>query len=166
MILISAMLSANKKYRSYNQIIINPKKVKMKVKYLPVALLAIIGLTATSCQKEIITDSQSINNVVGEVRYMTCTINGVTTIETIVGDEAWADFLHRMTVLAGNGYVVSFCNTGKVTGISDNKKVVTYTTDNQEDAEKWAGRMADEGYNVTIIFDEETGIYTCIATMP
>lgn len=135
----------------------------MKVRYLTVALLLLLGLWAVSCQKEIVSENQNMTNTIGYVRYMHYSVDGVPNVETIIGDYAWAEFLERMRVLAENGHTVSFSNSNRAENTSAVKETVTFQTDDPDEADEWAGEMADAGYVVTIIFDKKTGIYTCIA---
>lgn len=41
--------------------------------------------------------------------------------------------------------------------------VETHSTSDKDDAYQWAEKKMNEGYTVTVVFDEETGIYTCYA---
>ena len=43
------------------------------------------------------------------------------------------------------------------------KEVITFETPEQDEAKKWSAQKIAEGYQVTILFDEDSGIYTCIA---
>jgi len=68
-----------------------------------------------------------------------------------------------MLALAEEGHTVSFRNEETALRGDSSKDVVTYTTTSHDDAYKWADKMSNEGYTVTIRFDNETGIYTCNA---
>ena len=43
------------------------------------------------------------------------------------------------------------------------REVLTFTTSNQKEAEKWCADRAAEGYAVNMEYDKRTGIYTCTA---
>lgn len=135
----------------------------MKKVITTIALLAVLGTLAVSCQKENITEQANIvaeNNTVYKVSY---SIDGISYQITLIGDEAWHDFLNRMLALAEEGHRVSFRNEDGSSQVASSKDVVTYTTTNGDDAIKWANKMIHEGYTVSIEFDERTGIYTCTA---
>lgn len=122
-----------------------------------------LGTLAVSCQKENIIDETNIvaeNDTVYKVSY---TVDGVTHQLTLVGDEAWHDFLNRMVALAEEGHEVSFRNEEASLRAVSTKEKVTYTTTNQDEALVWSEMMIKDGYTVTISYDKASGIYTCIA---
>ena len=128
-----------------------------------IALFAVRGTLAVSCQKENIIDETNIvaeNDTVYKVSY---TVDGVTHQLTLVGDEAWHDFLNRMVALAEEGHEVSFRNEEASLRAVSTKEKVTYTTTNQDEALVWSEMMIKDGYTVTISYDKASGIYTCIA---
>ena len=43
------------------------------------------------------------------------------------------------------------------------KETVTFTTGNKNEAIDWTNTMLGLGYEVTMYYDEETGLYVCIA---
>ena len=139
----------------------------MKKNIITVALLAVLTTMAVSCQKED-ADITSANpsTVIAEndaVRSVVYTIDGVTYRLTLVGDQAWRDFLLRMFALAEEGRTVTFFNEEAASRVIPSKLVETFTTSNKEEAYQWAEKKGNEGYTVTVVFDQETGIYTCYA---
>ena len=58
---------------------------------------------------------------------------------------------------------MSFHNAEVSVSTKQNREIVTYTTQDWNDAKTWAITMEKKGYNVRIDFDEHTGIYTCTA---
>lgn len=135
----------------------------MRKTFTTIALFAVLGTLAVSCQKENINDEISIvaeNDTVYTVSY---SVDGVTYQITLTGDDAWHDFMNRMFALAEEGHVVSFRNEETASSIVSAKEVVTYSTKNRDEAFSWAETMAYEGYTVTINFDKKTGVYTCEA---
>ena len=139
----------------------------MKKNIITVALLAVLATMAVSCQKED-ADITSANpsTVIAEndaVRSVVYTIDGVTYRLTLVGDQAWRDFLLRMFALAEEGRTVTFRNEEAASRVIPSKLVETFTTSNKEEAYQWAEKKGNEGYTVTVVFDQETGIYTCYA---
>lgn len=135
----------------------------MRKTFTTIALFAVLGTLAVSCQKENIIDETSIVAENGKVYTVSYTVNGVTHQLTLVGDNAWHDFLNRMFVLAEEGHEVTFRNEETASRIVSAKEVVTYSTKNRDEAFSWAEAMIDEGYSVTISFDKKTGVYTCEA---
>jgi len=128
-----------------------------------IALFAVLGTMAVSCQKENLVNE---NFVVAEnvtVYTVSYTVDGVTHQLTLIGEEAWQDFLHHMLALAEEGHQVTFRNEEAASRAVPTKETVTYTTTNQDDAFYWSEKMVNEGYVVTIKFDKESGVYTCIA---
>lgn len=128
-----------------------------------IALFAVLGTLAVSCQKENIIDETNIvaeNDTVYKVSY---TVDGVTHQLTLVGDEAWRDFLNRMLALAEDGHEITFRNEEAASRIVSSKETVTYTTPDHDEAYAWAEMMYKNGYTVAVSFDKDTKTYTCIA---
>ena len=122
------------------------------------ALFAVLGLAAAGCQKDnYVTPQETVTEMT--VNYSAGDVYDSTVL---TDDAAWDAFLDRMLALAREGYEVTIFNGSSANGASS-KEVVTYTTDNEDDAKHWAKQMFDEGYQVTIKYDDETGIYTCTA---
>ncbi|MBP5388318.1 MAG: hypothetical protein J6Y97_13150 [Prevotella sp.] len=94
---------------------------------------------------------------------MSYAVDGVTHQITLVGDEAWHDFLNRMMALAEEGHEVTFRNEEAASRVASTKEVVTYSTPDHDDAINWAAKMLDDGYTVTIHFDKEKKVYNCYA---
>lgn len=135
----------------------------MRKIFITIALFAVLGSLAVSCQKENIIDETSIVAENGKVYTVSYTVDGVTHHFTLIGDDAWHDFMNRMFALAEEGHEVSFRNEETASRIVSTKEVVTYSTKDRDKAYAWAETMAYEGYTVTISFDKKTGIYTCEA---
>jgi len=135
----------------------------MRKTFTTIALLAVLGTLAVSCQKENIIDETSIVAESGKVYTVSYTVDGVTHQLTLVGDDAWHDFLNSMFAMAEEGYEVSFRNEETASRIVSAKEVVRYSTKERDKAYAWADAMVEEGYTVFISYDRETGIYTCEA---
>ena len=139
----------------------------MKKTIITVALLAVLTSLAVSCQKEEADiTSATPSTVIAEndtLRTVVYTIDGVSYRLTLVGDQAWHDFLSRMFALAEEGHSVTFFNEEAASRVLPSKVVETHSTSEKEDAYQWSEQKVKEGYTVTIVFDEETGIYTCYA---
>ena len=64
----------------------------MKKNTITVALLAVLSLAAVSCQKETVVDPVNTTDPV-TMRMVTYCVDGVTTQVTLLGDEAWSDYM-------------------------------------------------------------------------
>lgn len=134
----------------------------MKQTFRTVALLAVLGLTAVSCQKETLVDNHNPEVSYAKTSYtVSYTVDGVTTQVTLVGETAWSSFLDWLFALAEEGHSVSFFIDGQEQSIS--REVVTYSTQDYDDAKAWAESMSKKGYVVSIDFDKTTLTYICTA---
>ena len=129
------------------------------------ALLAVLSLSAVSCQKEntplsvaddVVTDHQAVYIYQYQV-------NGISSRITLHGEAERISFLNRMIALAAEGCQVSFFDETQTTQIFS-KETVTYSTEDKNQAIAWLISMLDKGYEVTITFNEKTGCYDCTAT--
>lgn len=128
-----------------------------------IALFTMLGTFAVSCQKENIIDETPIigeNNTMFTVSY---SVDGTTHQIRLVGEDALYAFLNRMMALAEEGHKVSFRYEEAASRVVSTKEKVTYTTTNQDEALAWSVKMIKKGYSVTIDYDKESGIYTCVA---
>ena len=133
----------------------------MKKKIKTVALLAVLGLTATGCQKENMLPLSG-NEQTMETIQVVYSING-EVFQTTLSESEWDAFLERMMALAREGYEVSFSkNRSSLT--SQSKEIVTFVTTSEQKAHAWSNEMLNQGYEVTISYNQKTGEYTCIAT--
>ena len=133
----------------------------MKKVIKTIALITIMCMTATSCQKESIVEPQG---TVADVSLKTVyyTVDGITSQASFVSEESWNRFLDWLITLAEEGHRVSFRNANQERGIK--KDVVTYTTKDRDAAYEWASQMGNDGYEVFINYDKTTGVYTCVAS--
>lgn len=135
----------------------------MKKTIRTVALIAVLGTMAVGCQKETIVEPQASVAEIGTVYTVQYAVDGVLHQETLIGEQAWSDFLHRMLALAEQGYEVTVINENSNSGAVSGKEVVTFSTSNQEEAFKWCAEMLHAGYAVTMTYDEERHMYNCVA---
>lgn len=134
----------------------------MKKNFKSVALFLVLGFVAVSCQKE---DLSNIPVVAGQEETTVnavYSINGEMFYTVLHGESAWHDFIKQMLALAREGYEVSFSRNGNSLAASTKEKV-TYVTKSEDDANDWARKMSNDGYIVTITYDDETGEFTCVA---
>lgn len=135
----------------------------MKKNFITIALFAVLSTLAVSCQKENIMATPSIMAEKGTVYSVTYSVDGMTYHLTLVGEDAWHAFLHHMMALAKEGHEVSFRNENASSRVISPKDVVTFTTTIETEASAWAEAMAGQGYEVTIKYDKDSGVYTCTA---
>lgn len=128
-----------------------------------VALFIVLSMAAVSCQKETFFDvdgnavEQSVSR---KVSYM---IDGVFYQATLHNDADWDALMHRLLTLAREGHHVVIAQGDSVTSLSMSKDVITFTTTSEEEANHWAEQMIQQGYSVSINFDDEAGEWKCIA---
>ena len=135
----------------------------MKKIITTIALLSVLGTLAVSCQKETISEPTAIMAEDSAIYRVSYTVDGITYNLTLIGDDAWQDFVKRMIALAEQGHRVTFRNENSSSQAASAKEVITYTTTSHDDAYEWAEKKGKEGYDVTIEYDERTGKYTCTA---
>ena len=80
--------------------------------------------------------------------------------------EEWNTFLSDMLALARQGHRVSVQRTSTSSLTLPAKEVVTHETKDPDEVIAWFNMMTEQGYEVIIKFDEETGIYTLTAIKP
>ena len=133
----------------------------MKINFKKFALIAVLGLTATGCQKENMLPLSG-NEQTMETIQVVYSING-EVFQTTLSESEWDAFLERMMALAREGYEISFSkNRSSLT--SQSKEIVTFVTTSEQKAHAWSNEMLNQGYEVTISYNHKTGEYTCIAT--
>ena len=133
----------------------------MKRTIITVALFAVLGTLAVSCQKETLTELSPVT-AQAETYLITYSVDGVSMQTRLNGDEELRAFLHRLTALAREGHRVTVRNENTA-GQASTKEVVTYHTTSEDDANEWAAKMIRDGYEVEIDYDEKTGEFICTA---
>ena len=134
----------------------------MKKIFITISLFAMLGTIATSCQKENEFDKTTIEVGQNTIYRVCYSIDGKIYQLTLIGDDAWHDFLNRMFALAEEGHTVTFNNENVTSQTVSAKDVVTYTTTNKDEALSWAERMGNDGYVVTIKKEEQFVIFLSI----
>ena len=132
----------------------------MKKNYKKIALLAVLSLAATSCQKEDVLPLVGTEQTSESILVM-YSING-EVFQTSISESEWDAFVERMIALAHEGYEVSFSKNG-TSLTSQSKEKVTFVTKEEKEAQQWAHNMTNQGYIVTISYNQGTGEYTCVA---
>lgn len=135
----------------------------MKKVIRTMAIFASMCVIATGCQKEQMIEPQGVIAEVSAIYTVHYTIDGIPSSIVLYGEQAWYDFLNYLFALVKEGYDVSFCEENASANVVSSKETVIYTTSSEDEAFAWANEMAKAGYAVSVKYDEETGIFTCIA---
>ena len=135
----------------------------MNVKVRIAVLCVLLGTLAVGCQKDNVYENTDVVTQNGTVRTVIYSINGEERQITLVGEYMWSEFLNHLIALSEEGYRVSFRLSNRTPNVSTAKETVTYDTKNHDEAYEWCGMMLGLGYEVSIRYDEETGVYHCVA---
>ena len=134
----------------------------MKKTFITVALFAVLGTMAESCQKENIVNPMASETSVSETYQIAYSVDGVNMVASLNGDDELMAFLQSLTALAREGHRVTVCNS-ITANQSQAKEKVVFRTGSEEEANEWALKMIKDGYSVTIEFDETSGEFVCTA---
>ncbi len=134
----------------------------MNKRIITVALLAVLGTMAVSCQKETINELSPVAAQSATAYTVTYYVDG-TRMQTVVNNnEELALLLNRLAALAREGHRV-VVHQGDTASQSVTKEKVTFHTNSKEEAVAWCASMVLDGYFVEMFFDEATGEYICTA---
>lgn len=137
----------------------------MRKEIKTMALFMALSMMAVGCQKE--NDEGFVNgsSVSGEGTVYTVlySINGIQHRNILHSEEEYRAFIHELMNLARQGYEVVLYNENTWGNNATTKETIYYSTTDQADAENWAMLRQKEGYSVSIIFDEQTKTYNCVA---
>lgn len=134
----------------------------MKKTFITVALFAVLGTLAVSCQKENINSLSSVTSQMAETYLIAYSVDGVSMQTQLNSDEELRAFLRTLTALAREGHRVTVRNANAV-GQSLSKERVEYRTKSEDDANEWVQKMMKDGYAVSMSYDDEAGEFVCIA---
>ena len=135
----------------------------MKKAIIMAALFAVLGTLAVSCHKEPLVDPSSVETPTGKVYNVVYSVDGVSFCDTLHGQEEWNSFMFRLVSLAKEGHRVTFRDGNTLVSVVSPKETITYVTKNEQEVVNWSTNMFNNGYEVTIIYNEETEEFTCIA---
>lgn len=135
----------------------------MRIKFIHVALIAVLGTTAVSCQKEEIVIPQNIIAETTAKYTISYSINGVNYNALLHNDTELDVLLHQLLALARQGNTIVISDNVLSSRTIPTKEKIIYTTNNEDEAFRWAADRTKEGYTVEISFNEHTGIFTCTA---
>ena len=122
------------------------------------AFLTFLAVAATSCQKDNTMLNAESTQPGSQVQYV---VEGATHTVFLTNDEEWSLFLDNVFAMARNGYTVEI--KGNSNSAMKYKETITYTTTIEGEAKDWTTYMLLQGYDVSISYDDTTGVYTCIA---
>lgn len=134
----------------------------MKKTFITVALFAVLGTLAVSCQKENMPEPMISETETAGTYLMAYSVDGVNMQTQLNDEEELRAFFRMLTALAREGHRVTVRNANAVNQ-SLTKERVEYHTQSEDDANKWAIEMTKAGYLVTIDYDEDAGEFICIA---
>lgn len=137
----------------------------MNKKVLSVALLATLGMAATSCQKEDCVDTmhEAFISEAGTVYTVQYAVDGVLHSASFQNEEEVDALLMHLMMLAREGYDVMFFDNNYNPNAISQKEVVTYTTSSDAEATKWSKEKMTEGYTVHISYNQSNNTITCTA---
>lgn len=134
----------------------------MNKRIIPIAMLAVLGTMATSCQKEIITNPQSSITEISETYTVQYAVNGVLHTSTLYSEDEYIAFIRGLMSMAREGY--SVCVSNNVIADSGfTKEKLEFSTTSEDEAIHWLTEKAKDGYTVYMSYDKETGMYNCTA---
>jgi len=130
------------------------------------ALLAVLSLASAGCQKERIVEPPVQN--MAENDDSACdiiySVDGVAGRLTVRNASERLAFIRRMMSLAEEGHRVTFRQDGSTVNVLAPKDTQTFSSKKKSEVEAWAEEMFLLGYQVTIEFNEDTGMYIGTAT--
>lgn len=129
-----------------------------KINFKLAIVFTLLGLAMVGCTQDSVFSNTQSESSTFSVTYI---VQGRSYYENPITDEEWSSFLDRMLALAEEGYTVQFWGAGTPTYPS--KEKITHTTTSQDEAKEWCRTKEEEGYRVTLTYNQATGVYTCIA---
>ena len=134
----------------------------MMKKTITLAILAALSLASVSCQKE---ETEKTNRTNLEQDYsaysVRYTIDGQYHAATFRTAEERQAFILQLIGMTREGHAVTIIPNQTVQSAS--KEKVVHETKDPKDATQWTNQMIELGYTVTVTYNQETGIYTCVA---
>ena len=137
----------------------------MKKHFRKVATVAMFASLMAACQKDIVVVNKANSDmqVVGQKKLSYC-VDGVRTSYVLSNEADLRAFMQEMLLIAESGIpVVIYGESGNTFSIGS-KEVVTYSTSDKDDATTWCKKMVNDGYDVLIEYDTNTGLFVCTAT--
>lgn len=136
----------------------------MKKQFITVALFTVLCSMSVGCQKDDIVESQmGLTQDLG-VYTMIISVDESTRVLTFRSEDERYRYLEQMAALAREGHVIRIANAAFQHNANAAKETVTYTTPSHPDAIAWCTKMSDDGYQTTMIYNQDTKMYICVAT--
>jgi hypothetical protein len=126
-------------------------------------LAVIVSMTNVACNKEKVTEMERIEHQLHENQVFYYIVDSECHRIALVNDADWDAFLERMLALVKEGHKVCFGRNVTRQIISFSKEKITFVTTDFNKIKKWAKEKVEEGYEVEITYNEQTGEYTGIA---
>ena len=123
----------------------------MKRTVITIALAAVLAIVAVACHDDPVTPTPA--PALRNVGYIACG----TPQQAAVDGDGWHALLDSLLTAAEGGCRVTFWNPDAVS--SKAADTVTINTADRQQAYRWGEEMYDQGYVVSIIYDESTGTY-------
>ena len=136
----------------------------MKKVFITGAVLAVLCAMSVSCQKERLDEPQKMVMNNESVRIINYVVDDVESSVVLHNDTAWMLFLDNMFDLSRQGHSVTVYDVGAFQDNMATDETLTYVTTIKNEAVIWTSKKVEEGYRVTVIYNDSTGEYTCIAT--
>ena len=131
-----------------------------KIRIRLMVLMLVLGVLSTGCRKENVTDGTDVVMSTNSVTYI---VNGQQYYANPQTDEEWSAFFDRMFALVEEGYSVRFWRNDARVRTASTKEVIKFSTTSQVEAEAWCIEKIKAGYEVTMVYNQETGEYDCYA---
>ena len=135
----------------------------MKKVIKTLALCTVLGVTAVSCQKEPVASTQNTETKAEAMYVVNYAVDGTLYTVSLYSENEMDALFLQLTALARQGSRVVVLDENARARTMSSKEVLTYTTTSETDAANWANEKTKEGYEVTIVYNDRTGIYTCTA---
>lgn len=129
----------------------------MKKRTIALILAAAMMVLAAGCQKEEATRVAPVNSV----RTVEYSIDNNRQHVTVKGTAEWQALLGECLDRAAEGHLV---NISHGAGANYAKERRMYSTDSRDAALAWVDARFNEGYDVTMWYDEEESKYICVAS--
>jgi hypothetical protein len=129
----------------------------MKKRTIAMVLAAAMMVLAAGCQKEEATRVAPVNSV----RTVEYSIDNTRQHVTVKGTAEWQALLGESLDSVAAGHLV---NISHGAGANYAKERRMYSTDSRDAALAWVDARFNEGYDVTMWYDEEEGKYICVAS--
>lgn len=134
--------------------------IKSKQLTTSIALFLLLCPTFNSCEKDL--ESHLSPAIQYQSASLCYSVDGIFHTVT-VSEEDLHYFYLRLVDLARNGHKITIQGSTTTDNPVAGKEIVTYRTSNRADAAKWAEEMKGKGYDVSIEYDNESGMYNCTA---